>query len=73
MAIVSTKNASSIKFSLDCGVDGKGKTIVKGKSFNNLKSDATDDDIYEVVESVMGLQDFTLLKVNRIDNATLSK
>ncbi|MBS5787813.1 MAG: DUF1659 domain-containing protein [Clostridioides difficile] len=73
MAIVSTKNASSIKLSLDCSVDGKGKTVIKSKSFNNLKSDATDDDIYEVVESTIGLQDFTLLKVNRIDNSTLSK
>ncbi len=73
MAIVSTKNVSSIKLSLDCGLDDKGKTIVRSKSFNNLKSDAIDDDIYEVVESVMGLQDFTLLKVNRIDNSTLSK
>ena len=73
MAIVSTKNASSIKLSLDCGIDEKGKTIVKSKSFNNLKFDAIDDDIYEVVESIIGLQDFDLLKVNRIDNATLSK
>ncbi len=73
MAIVSTKNASSIKLSLDCGVDGKGKAIVKSKSFNNLKSDAIDGDIYEVIESIMGLQDFALLKVNRIDNTTLSK
>lgn len=73
MAIISTKNESSIKLSLDCGIDGKGKTIVRSKSFNNLKSDAIDDDIYEVVESVMGLQDFTLLKVNKIDNTTLSK
>lgn len=73
MAIISTKNASSIKLSLDYGIDVKGKTIVKSKSFNNLKSDAIDDDIYEVVESIMGLQDFALLKVNRIDNTTLSK
>jgi len=73
MAIITTKNASSIKLSLDCGVDGKGKTVIKSKSFNNLKSDATDDDIYEVIESTIGLQDFTLLKVNRIDNSTLSK
>lgn len=36
MAIVSTKNASSIKLSLDCGLDDKGKTIVRINSFNNL-------------------------------------
>jgi hypothetical protein len=73
MAIVSTKNASSIKLSLDCGIDEKGKTIVKSKSFNNLKFDAIDNDIYEVVESIIGLQDFKLLKLNRFDNSTLSK
>ncbi len=73
MAIVSTKNSSSIKLSLDCGVDEKGKTIVKSKSFNNLKFDALDDDIYEIVESIMSLQDFNLLQANKIDNSTLSK
>ncbi|GAA0218995.1 DUF1659 domain-containing protein [Metaclostridioides mangenotii] len=73
MAIVSTKNSSSIKLSLDCGIDEKGKTIVSSKSFNNLKLDALDDDIYEIVESIMSLQDFKLLQVNKIDNATLSK
>ena len=73
MAIVSTKNLSSIKLSLDCGIDEKGKTIVRSKSFNNLKFDALDDDIYEIVESIMSLQDFKLLQVNKIDNATLSK
>ncbi|WP_027701360.1 DUF1659 domain-containing protein [Metaclostridioides mangenotii] len=73
MAIVSTKNSSSIKLSLDCGIDEKGKTIVRSKSFNNLKFDALDDDIYKIVESIMSLQDFNLLQVNKIDNATLSK
>lgn len=73
MAIVSTKNLSSIKLSLDCGIDEKGKTIVRSKSFNNLKFDALDDDIYEIVESIMSLQDFNLLQVNKIDNSTLSK
>jgi len=73
MAIVSTKNSSSIKLNLDCGIDEKGKTIVRSKSFNNLKFDALDDDIYEIVESIMSLQDFNLLQINKIDNATLSK
>ncbi|WP_315168896.1 DUF1659 domain-containing protein [Metaclostridioides mangenotii] len=73
MAIVSTKNSSSIKLSLDCGIDEKGKTIVRSKSFNYLKFDALDDDIYEFVESIMSLQDFNLLQVNKIDNSTLSK
>ncbi|WP_024621002.1 DUF1659 domain-containing protein [Metaclostridioides mangenotii] len=73
MAIVSTKNSSSIKLSLDCGIDEKGKTIVRSISFNNLKFDALDDDIYEIVESIMSLQDFNLLQVNKIDNSTLSK
>jgi len=73
MAIVSTKNLSSIKLSLDCGIDEKGKTIVRSKSFNNLKFDALDDDIYKIVESIMSLQDFNLLQVNKIDNSTLSK
>ncbi|WP_304340833.1 DUF1659 domain-containing protein [Metaclostridioides mangenotii] len=73
MAIVSTKNSSSIKLSLDCGIDEKGKTIVRSKLFNNLKFDALDDDIYEIIESIMSLQDFNLLQANKIDNSTLSK
>lgn len=73
MAIVSTRNPSSLKLSLDCGVNEKGKNILRTKTINNVKYEATDDDIYEVVNSLIGLQGYDLKQVYRIDSSSLSE
>lgn len=70
MAITEAKNPSSLRIKLDLGmVDGKTKT--KSKTFSNLKHDAVAQDIYDVAESLMALQEYTVLETAKIDNTTL--
>ncbi|WP_289293659.1 DUF1659 domain-containing protein [Romboutsia ilealis] len=70
MAITEAKNPSSLRIKLDLGmVDGKTKT--KSKTFSNLKHDAAAQDVYDVAESLMALQEYTVLETAKIDNTTL--
>lgn len=71
MAVIETKNPSSLKIKLDLGmVDGKTKT--KLKTFSNLKSNATPQDAYEVAYTLMSLQEHGVLDVVKVDNTSLN-
>ena len=71
MAVVETKNASTLKIKLDLGlVDGKAKT--RSKSFSFLKDDANVSDVYEVGQALMGLQKYDVAEIMKIDNTVLT-
>ena len=44
MAVSETKNPSALKIKLDCGLNDNGRTIVKSKTYSNLKPDAQTQD-----------------------------
>ena len=71
MAINEAKNPSSLRIKLDLGmVDGKTK--VRSKTFSNVKHNASAQNVYDVAESLMELQEYTVLETAKIDNTTLA-
>jgi len=71
MSVIEAKNPSSLRVKLDLGmVDGKTK--VRSKTFSNLKHNADTQDVYEVAQSLMALQEYSVLEVAKIDNTTLA-
>jgi len=71
MSVIEAKNPSSLRVKLDLGmVDGKTK--VRSKTFSNLKHNAAAQDVYEVAQSLMALQEYSVLEVAKIDNTTLA-
>lgn len=71
MSVIEAKNPSSLRVKLDLGmVDGKTK--VRSKTFSNLKHNASAQDVYEVAQSLMALQEYSVLEVAKIDNTTLA-
>lgn len=73
MPIVSTKNPSGLKIKFDCGKDDKGKTIVKTKTYSNVKASALDEAVYEVGSTLASLQEHNLMEICKIDNTTISE
>ena len=72
MTVVTMNNPSSLRVKLDGGLnDSTGKTIVKSKTYSNLKYDANNQDVYDVAQALMGLQDYTVLEVLKQDSTTL--
>ena len=73
MSVITMNNPSSLKVKLDAGMDDlTGNTIVKSKTFSNLKHNANNQDVYDVAEALMGLQDYAIIEVLKQDSTTLA-
>lgn len=71
MAVVETKNASSLKIKLNLGLVG-GKLKTRSKSYSYLKPDASPDDVHEVGQALMALQKYDVSDIIKIDNTVLT-
>ena len=73
MSVITMNNPSSLRVKLDAGRDDStGNTIVKSKTYSNIKPEATSQAIYDVATALEGLQEFSVLEVVRIENTTLA-
>jgi len=54
------------------GVDLDGKDIVKTKSFNNVKTDATPETLLVVSNVLSSVQQYPLMEIKRNDTSLIS-
>lgn len=74
MAVISTTNPTGLKIKFNCGKDAlTGNTIIKSKTYSNVKPDALDQDIFDVGNVLASLQEHSVQEISRIDNTTLSE
>jgi hypothetical protein len=71
MAVMSNPMASGLQLKVATGVDGDGKDIIKTRSYNNVKASAVDQDVFDVANSMAGLQKNTLKQVIKTDKTEL--
>lgn len=67
-----TKNYSTLKIKYDCGLNGEGKTIVKSRSYSNIKANAKALDVFNVAETLISLQQHDKLSIVKLDNTELN-
>jgi hypothetical protein len=70
MAVISSIKDTVMVVSFQTGLTAQGSPKISQRSLNNVKSNATDQDVYDVVVALYGLQDYPLIGVrrdNRID------
>lgn len=73
MAVVVTDNPTGLKIKFNFGKDLEtGQDINKSKTFSNVKSDAVNQDLFDVANVIASLQTGSIVEISRIDNATLS-
>ncbi|MCM3409975.1 DUF1659 domain-containing protein [Metabacillus litoralis] len=58
---------SNLSLIYDMGMDINGKPITKRKSYNNVKTSATPDQLLQVAQAIASLQTETLTLVERSD------
>lgn len=73
MAIISVIKDTKLKLQLDGGLNEKGNPIVKSKTFSKVKTDAVNDNLFTVAESLAGLQDMPLIGIKRVDETDLQQ
>ncbi len=59
---------TQMRLVFETGLNEKGEPVYKGKSFNNVKKDATIDQIYQAAQAISGLCVYTLNAVERNDS-----
>ena len=73
MAVVATKNLSSLKLYLNKGLDENSKQITGTKTFNYVDSEATNQNVLDVANAIAALQKHEVYNIVRLDNSTLSE
>ncbi|MFR9068752.1 MAG: DUF1659 domain-containing protein [Paraclostridium sp.] len=72
-SVSETKNPSSLKMKFDCGLGDNGRTIVKSRTYSNLKPDAKALDVYNVADAMVSLQQHSVLEIVKQDNTQLNQ
>ncbi|MEG1311479.1 MAG: DUF1659 domain-containing protein [Romboutsia sp.] len=73
MSLVVTKNPAGLKMKFDCGKNNEGKTIVKSRTYGNIRATATDQNIFDVASVIESLQSNNLMEIAKIDNTIISE
>jgi len=72
MAVIASAKDTVLVVSFQTGLTPAGSPILRQRSFPNVRSNAADQDIYDVATALYGLQNYPLISVrrdNRIDLA----
>lgn len=70
--IVETKNQSSLKIKFDCGLNNEGRSIIKSRTYSNLKPNAQALDVYNVANALASLQKNRVLDILKQDSTSLN-
>lgn len=73
MAVDKIPSGSVLRMQFQTGVDGNGDPVYSTKSLSNVKTDALDQDIFDVAQALAQLQEHTLMAVLRVDSAVLEE
>jgi len=65
MAVVSTASGAVLVTQYQTGTTEAGAPIISQRSFSDVKSAATDQDVYDVAEALFGLIDYPLTSIRR--------
>jgi hypothetical protein len=58
---------TKLRIVFEVGMDEKGKPIYKAKTLNNIKKEATTDQLFQVAQAISALANDSLIKVERDD------
>ncbi|NMA14311.1 MAG: DUF1659 domain-containing protein [Clostridia bacterium] len=73
MPVTTTALARKVRLQFQTGMDGDGEPVYKNKTFSRLKTDAADQDIYDVAQSIASLSAHPLSGVTRLDETDLAE
>lgn len=71
-SVTEIKNPSSLKMRFDCGLGENRRTIVKSRTYSNLKHDAKALDVYNIADAMASLQQHSVLEIVKKDNTGLN-
>jgi hypothetical protein len=67
MALATSPHNSSMQITYHLGIDDDGKDKTISRSLTNIKSEETDENLFGLVNSIIGLQKYPAIRVLRLD------
>lgn len=71
MAVVFDPKPSRITIVRETGIED-GKPILKSKTLNNVRADASHEDVFEVAQALSGLFSHPVVSIERTDSGILA-
>ncbi|MCD5324368.1 MULTISPECIES: DUF1659 domain-containing protein [Pontibacillus] len=68
---ITNKMKSQLQIVLEDGLDEEGNMTFKNKNFNNVKTDATADQLFAVASALVPLQQRSLAGIERNDSSLI--
>ena len=72
MAVVASVKDTVMVVTFQTGLTVQGSPKLSQRSFANVKSTATDQDVYDVITALYALQDYPLISVSRDNRVDLA-
>ena len=72
MAVIATPKDTVMVVTYQTGLTAQGSPKLSQRSFPNVKSEAVDQDVYDVANALYGLQDYPLISVRRDNRVDLA-
>lgn len=69
---VATLYETKLRMTFETGMDEKGKPIYKAKTLNNIKKEATTDQLFQVAQALSSLSNDSLFKIERNDTTDIT-
>lgn len=71
MPVVPNQADSKLKIVLNAGLDENNKAIIKNKTYSNIKSTVTNEDLYDMGAAISDLQSYSLVNLVRYEEYEL--
>lgn len=71
MAVTTTPVNSELVLVLDNGIGASGQQLIRNRAYADVKSEALDENVYQVAQVILNLQDRDVLAVHRQDTVEL--
>lgn len=69
MALEVRPKTSALQIKYNLGIDENGRRKTKTRTLTGIKVDAADQDVYDIVSSIIALQQLPVLSLTRIDSS----
>ncbi|MGI6358516.1 MAG: DUF1659 domain-containing protein [Bacillota bacterium] len=73
MAITKNALSSRLQLVVQTGTDGQGNPTFRTRSYNGVRVDALDEDVYAVALVIGSLQEHPLYAIKRVDEGELTE
>ena len=73
MAVLATPLISKIRLQLQTGVDGDNNPVYRNKTYSRVKTNASDQNVFDAAAALAGLSSDTLNAVTRVDESDLAE